>query len=170
MNTDLYRSTNLIGHNATLRVPHAQGRTVLCASGRVWLTQYGDAQDVFLEAGQSFTLDRPGDAILQAVGGGAAVVILDGDDGEEGDRHGTDGAGRGLAATIDRVAATLNRAPHWQDPAHPARISREQIEEEARQMRAATLRHLAGRAAAALRRLGRGGHDRGFAGVPGVRP
>ena len=148
MDTDLHRTATLIGRNATLRIPYARGRTVLCASGQVWLTQHGDARDVFLGTGQSFTLDHPGDAVLQAVGTTAAVVILDGSAVAAWDR---DGADTGLSATIDRLAAALPRAPHWPDPAHADRISLEQIEREARQLRAATLNYLIGEAAAALR-------------------
>ncbi len=149
MDTDLHRTVTLIGRNATLRIPHARGRTVLCASGQVWLTQHGDARDVFLTTGQSFTLDHPGDAVLQAIGTTAAVVILDGSGVEAWDR---DGGDTGLSGAIDRVAAALPRAPHWQDPAHADRISLEQVEREARQLRAATLRYLIDETASALRR------------------
>ena len=149
MDMDLHRTATLIGRNATLLIPHARERTVLCASGQVWLTQHGDARDVFLTSGQSFTFDHPGDAVVQAVGATAAVVILDTGAIAAWDR---DGAATGLSATIDRLATALPRNPHWQEPAHADRISIEQIEREARQLRAATLRCLVDEAASALRR------------------
>jgi hypothetical protein len=44
------------------------GWTVRTLSGTVWLTQDGDVRDVVLEAGQDFTFDRDGTALLNALG------------------------------------------------------------------------------------------------------
>lgn len=53
----------------SLRVRDAAGRTVTCCAGTVWITQEGDARDIVLQAGQSFTLDRPGLTLISALQG-----------------------------------------------------------------------------------------------------
>ena len=50
----------------TLRIADGQKHVVDVFQGQVWLTQDGDLRDVFLEAGQSFTVDGPGLALLHA--------------------------------------------------------------------------------------------------------
>ena len=48
------------------RLHDAAGWTVACSSGSVWITQEADTRDVFLNAGDSFTLDRAGLALMLA--------------------------------------------------------------------------------------------------------
>lgn len=49
-----------------LKVRGGVGHTVVCHSGSVWLTQDGDSRDIILGAGEAFTLDRSGPALVQA--------------------------------------------------------------------------------------------------------
>lgn len=151
MGTDLYRMATLIGHRATLRIPHGKGRSVVCVSGRVWITQHGEARDMFLSSGESLTLDRGGEALVQAVGTTAAVIMLDAPAAAPSVANDRAPRAPTLAQAIDRFAAARPRAPHWRDPGHPARISLEQVERDARDLRALTLAHIGARAAAALR-------------------
>ena len=58
-----------------VKVRDGIGHTVVCASGSVWVTQDGDARDVILRAGESFTLDRKGPALVQAFEPGAITVL-----------------------------------------------------------------------------------------------
>ena len=44
----------------------AAGYTVQCCAGTVWITQENDARDIYLSAGESFTFDRPGTALISA--------------------------------------------------------------------------------------------------------
>jgi len=60
----------------SLRVRDAVGCTVVCSSGKVWITQEKDSRDTFLREGQSFTLDRPGLALICAEGGEIAAIGL----------------------------------------------------------------------------------------------
>ena len=53
----------------SLRLHDAAGCTVTCCAGTVWITQERDARDVFLATGESFTLDRPGLALIRAEAG-----------------------------------------------------------------------------------------------------
>lgn len=47
-----------------LRMKKARGWVVRALNGRVWITQDWDLRDIVLEAGQSFTLDRDGPALI----------------------------------------------------------------------------------------------------------
>jgi hypothetical protein len=51
----------------TMNVASAAGTRITCASGILWVTQHRDARDVLLDAGDSFVLDRPGAAVIQAL-------------------------------------------------------------------------------------------------------
>ncbi len=62
---------------ALLRLPHRLGATIAVVRGRIWVTQDGDQRDVVLDAGESFVIDRPGLAIVQAFGA-ACVDITSG--------------------------------------------------------------------------------------------
>jgi hypothetical protein len=151
MDQDLKAAASLIGPNGTLRLRDVQGHTILAVGGRLWITQEGDSQDIFLQPGQRLTVACPGDTVLQALGGRAAVVVLD-----PLPAAASDGPGRvpgSLAEVIDGEAERLAR----QRGGVTTRPSLEQIEREARRLRARALDHLAGRIATAvqegLRRL-----------------
>mgnify|MGYP001597689678 CR=1 FL=1 len=61
--------TRRLTPGTTLKVRNAVGCTVMCCAGTVWITQENDARDIFLTAGQCFTFDRPGLALIRAVEG-----------------------------------------------------------------------------------------------------
>jgi len=64
-----------LDRGALHRIRDGAGLTVLCLKGSLWLTQQDDHRDVVLGAGEAFTLDRPGLAVLFALSS-AAVNIL----------------------------------------------------------------------------------------------
>ncbi len=49
-----------------MRISGAMDVSVACLNGCLWITQDNDPRDIVLERGESFTLDRPGVAILFA--------------------------------------------------------------------------------------------------------
>jgi len=51
-----------------LHVHDGPGLQVKCVSGELWITQANDAADIVLHAGGSFVLDRPGLALVSAIG------------------------------------------------------------------------------------------------------
>jgi hypothetical protein len=53
--------------NGTLRIADGRAHVVAVFEGQVWLTQDGDARDVFLEAGESFNFESPGVTLVQAM-------------------------------------------------------------------------------------------------------
>jgi hypothetical protein len=59
-------------HNRPVRI--AGSTRIECVAGRVWLTQTGVAGDVFLWTGDSYTLDWPDMALVEALG--EARIIL----------------------------------------------------------------------------------------------
>jgi hypothetical protein len=64
-----------IAADAAVSVQVAIGTTIQCLRGRVWLTQEGDSRDYALPGGTSFSVDRPGQAVLTSVEGESVVVV-----------------------------------------------------------------------------------------------
>lgn len=58
-----------------LRVSDGAGRTVVVFSGLLWITQDGDRRDIFVNRGQTFVLDRPGLAIVEAIEDTRLIVL-----------------------------------------------------------------------------------------------
>jgi hypothetical protein len=58
-----------------LDINDGEGFTVECLEGDVWITQSSDPRDIVLTAGQSFTLDKPGLALVCAPAGPAEVAV-----------------------------------------------------------------------------------------------
>jgi Protein of unknown function (DUF2917) len=63
-----------LAHRRMLRLRDHDGDRVECLDGSVWITQDGDPRDVVLDAGEGFTLDRPGTAIVYALADARVVV------------------------------------------------------------------------------------------------
>jgi Protein of unknown function (DUF2917) len=75
MKTDLDAGLHTLRQHALMRIQGRQGRTLVLFSGEVWLTQEGDRADHVLSAGESFALERPGVAIVQALVDTRFIVI-----------------------------------------------------------------------------------------------
>src|SRR5215831_14225525 len=58
-----------------LDINDGQGFTIECLEGAVWVTQSNDPRDIVLTAGESFTLDKPGLALVCAAAGPAEVAV-----------------------------------------------------------------------------------------------
>ena len=69
--TDVIEATLRKGQ--IIRLRDALGTEIRVTEGCFWLTQERDAQDHVIEAGGSFRIDRPGVAILMALGGEACA-------------------------------------------------------------------------------------------------
>jgi hypothetical protein len=58
-----------------LDIRGGQGLVVRCLAGSLWITQEGDTDDVVVKAGQCFTLDRRGLALVSAPVASAMLVV-----------------------------------------------------------------------------------------------
>jgi len=104
----------------TITVVDGKGARVAVQRGKVWLTQEHDTRDVLLRTGESFTLDRDGTAIVEALAD--AEVNFDAPDAETTATVASAGSRRGrghltaLAVLGHRraVASTPNAAQGWQ--------------------------------------------------------
>jgi len=64
---DLNQVARWLAKDSLLRIRNGRGQSVMVLEGLVWITQDGDPRDIFLEAGQSFTLDCPQMTLVQAL-------------------------------------------------------------------------------------------------------
>ena len=60
-----------------LGVQDTFGRRIAIVKGTAWITQDGDRRDMIVEAGHHFVFDRPGSALIQALGTPTLVVLED---------------------------------------------------------------------------------------------
>ena len=82
MDNDLYRAAPEMAKGGLHRIHDGQGLRVQCLSGCLWLTQQSDPRDVVLEAGDAFTIDRPGDTYLSALASSRFVMLCNPGRGE----------------------------------------------------------------------------------------
>ena len=62
-----------LGPNQTLKVVDGAGSTVSALEGAVWITEENQPRDIVLERGGCYRLRHRGLAIVNALGGAAAV-------------------------------------------------------------------------------------------------
>ena len=68
------RSGNVqLGPNQTLRVVDGAGSTVCAVEGSVWITEENQLRDIVLQAGACYRLRERGIALVNSLGGNAAV-------------------------------------------------------------------------------------------------
>ena len=66
MNLQLKQGNLELARSGHVEVIDGRGSSLRCLFGSVWVTQDGDPRDIVLAAGESFTLDRDGVAIIFA--------------------------------------------------------------------------------------------------------
>jgi hypothetical protein len=62
-----------LGPNQTLKVIDGAGSTVCAVEGSVWITEENQLKDVVIEGGACYRLRQSGIALINALGGKAAV-------------------------------------------------------------------------------------------------
>ncbi len=65
-----------LGPNQTLKVVDGAGSTVCAVEGSVWITEENQARDIVLEAGRCYKLRERGVALVNSLGGAAAVSLV----------------------------------------------------------------------------------------------
>jgi hypothetical protein len=63
---------------AMLRIRDGEGRSIAVFGGLVWITQEGDPRDVFIAGGETFTIDRPGLVLVDAMDDTDLIVLAPG--------------------------------------------------------------------------------------------
>ena len=69
METGIEERSVRLATGQTHRLRGAAGWAITCCAGTAWVTQEDDPRDIFLRAGESFTLDRAGLALIYALRG-----------------------------------------------------------------------------------------------------
>ena len=72
---ELRKGAVKLGANQTLKVRDGAGSTVCAVEGTVWITEENQARDIVLEKGACYLLRNRGLAIVNPLGGEAAVLL-----------------------------------------------------------------------------------------------
>jgi hypothetical protein len=75
MKLEMKQGAVKLGPNQTLKVLDAAGSTVCALEGAIWITEEHDAKDIVLQPGGCYRLRHDGVAIVNSLGGEAAVSI-----------------------------------------------------------------------------------------------
>ncbi len=75
MNTDLSLAASHLAKAQLLRLENGRGLRILNLSGRLWLTQEGEARDTVLEAGEEVAIARDGLSVLMALQDASFLVL-----------------------------------------------------------------------------------------------
>ncbi len=75
MRLEMNQGAVKLAPNQTLRVVDGAGSTVCAVEGSVWITEENDARDIVLERGGCYQLRQPGVALVNSLGGEAAVSV-----------------------------------------------------------------------------------------------
>jgi hypothetical protein len=73
MRLELNKGAVKLGPNQTLKVVDGAGSTVTVVEGSVWITEENRANDIVLSPGGKYTLRERGIALVNSLGGAAAV-------------------------------------------------------------------------------------------------
>ncbi len=73
MKLELRSGAVKLGANQTLKVVDGQGSTVCAVEGSLWITEENQPKDIVLEPGGCYRLRHRGVAIVNPLGGDAAV-------------------------------------------------------------------------------------------------
>ena len=75
MKIELKKGAVSLGPNQTLKVVDGAGSTVTAVEGSVWITEENRPNDIVLSAGASYRLRERGVALVNSLGGAAAVAL-----------------------------------------------------------------------------------------------
>ena len=73
MRIELKSGAVRLAPNQTLKVVDGVGSTVCAVEGSVWITEENQAKDIVLERGACYRLRQKGLALVNALGGAAAI-------------------------------------------------------------------------------------------------
>jgi hypothetical protein len=73
MRIELSSGNVQLGPNQTLRVVDGAGSTVCAVEGSLWITEENQLRDIVLQAGACYRLRERGVALVNSLGGNAAL-------------------------------------------------------------------------------------------------
>ncbi len=73
MKIDLGERELQLREHCPLRLSEANGVTVRCTRGVLWMTITGDAGDILLASGESYRIRGAGRIVIESIGGDASV-------------------------------------------------------------------------------------------------
>ena len=59
-----------LSENAPIRLNNARGVSIQCTAGTIWITLSGEAGDIFLQAGERWSIKSNGLALIESIGTG----------------------------------------------------------------------------------------------------
>jgi len=77
METSLSHVLVRLGADELQRIPASRGQYLVVFHGKVWLTQPGDRRDHVVSTGETFTFDREGLALVEALEPTTYAVLTD---------------------------------------------------------------------------------------------
>ena len=75
MQIELATGAVRLGPNQTLKVVDGAGSTVCALEGALWITEENQLRDIVLEPGNCYRLQHGGIALVNSLGGEAAVSL-----------------------------------------------------------------------------------------------
>ena len=75
MQIELKAGAVRLGPHQTLKLLDSAGSTVCAVEGSVWITEENQSRDIVLQPGSCYRLRHPGLAIVNPLGGEAAVSL-----------------------------------------------------------------------------------------------
>ena len=75
MHLELGSGAVRLAPNQTLKVVDGVGSTVCAVEGALWITEENQLRDIVLEPGNCYRLQHPGIALVNSLGGEAAVTL-----------------------------------------------------------------------------------------------
>lgn len=75
MGSNLHYALTQLRKGAMLSLRDAQRSSVVVFRGSVWITQDGDPRDAFINAGETFTIDRRGLVLVEALEDTSLLVL-----------------------------------------------------------------------------------------------
>ena len=75
MHIELGSGAVRLGPNQTLKVVDGAGSTVCALDGALWITEENQVRDIVLEPGNCYRLQHAGTALVNSLGGEAAIRL-----------------------------------------------------------------------------------------------
>ncbi len=73
--TDLHSASISLRKGEIHRLRHGLGQRIEALNGCLWVTIDNDLRDIFVAAGEGFTIDRDGDTLISAMADSSVVLL-----------------------------------------------------------------------------------------------